>query len=496
MIILKSHIHPDFDKAYLNNNELKLDAGTTFDHLKELARKFPQQWIGWTSIERPVSDWNDLLNKATVPYMVLSKGSAPGFLRDSIDYVDDTPFINFKEDQWYPTWMMSDNIGLIHSSVLQQEIEFKSTGNWIYDLNLFTRIYQSQGLFCYSQLSRERIQISSSEVFSFISQTKKKTWIFFLLLCQIYYEKKFPILAFAKALFKRQLNYTLRLEPIQYSVPESDMEKRYDVIIPTMGRASYLKDVLLDLDQQTIKPQQVIIIEQNGDHSSSSDLGFLNNENWSFKIIHKFIHQTGACNARNIAIAHTRSPWVLLFDDDNRFDKNLIERIFNSLSITKTAVLNMAYLQKGEIESQKTFKQWPFFGSGCSIVHRDVLEQCNFDMALEHGYGEDVDFGMQIRNAGYDVTYAPQIQILHLKAPIGGFRKSHVFPWDNEDVKPKPSPQIMYYRKKNYTHKQLSGYKMVQLFKTFGVFGTKLPWKHYKKYLQAWNQSEKWASRL
>nr|WP_053234197.1 hypothetical protein [Nonlabens ulvanivorans] len=156
----------------------------------------------------------------------------------------------------------------------------------------------------------------------------------------------------------------------------------------------------------------------------------------------------------------------------------------------------MAYLQKGEIESQKTFKQWPFFGSGCSIVHRDVLEQCNFDMALEHGYGEDVDFGMQIRNAGYDVTYAPQIQILHLKAPIGGFRKSHVFPWDNEDVKPKPSPQIMYYRKKNYTHKQLSGYKMVQLFKTFGVFGTKLPWKHYKKYLQAWNQSEKWANEL
>ncbi|GAK89341.1 glycosyl transferase [Nonlabens ulvanivorans] len=264
-----------------------------------------------------------------------------------------------------------------------------------------------------------------------------------------------------------------------------------------MGRASYLKDVLLDLDQQTIKPQQVIIIEQNGDHSSSSELDYLASMNCSFKINHEFIHQTGACNARNLAAKHIIAPWALLFDDDIRIDDNFSANVFKAISKTKTKAMTFACLQKHETEPQTTFKQWPFFGSGCSIVHKDILKQCSFDMALEHGYGEDVDFGMQIRNAGYDIIYAPpQIQILHLKAPVGGFRKPHVFPWKENAIQPKPSPQIMYFRKKNYSHKQLLGYKMVQLFKTYGIFGIKLPWIHYKKYQAAWNQSEKWASKL
>jgi hypothetical protein len=71
-----------------------------------------------------------------------------------------------------------------------------------------------------------------------------------------------------------------------------------------------------------------------------------------------------------------------------------------------------------------------------------------------------------------------------------------VFPWHNDPIQPKPSPQIMYHRKKNYTAKQLLGYKMVQFFKTYGVFDTKLPWTHYKKYKQAWEQSEKWGTQL
>jgi GT2 family glycosyltransferase len=34
----------------------------------------------------------------------------------------------------------------------------------------------------------------------------------------------------------------------------------------------------------------------------------------------------------------------------------------------------------------------------------------------------DNDFGMQLRNQGHDVLYLPEPQILHLKAPMGGFR--------------------------------------------------------------------------
>ncbi len=51
-----------------------------------------------------------------------------------------------------------------------------------------------------------------------------------------------------------------------------------------------------------------------------------------------------------------------------------------------------------------------------------LLEQIKFDIAFEHGFGEDGDFGMQIRNLGEDIGYISECNILHLKAPVGGFR--------------------------------------------------------------------------
>lgn len=115
-----------------------------------------------------------------------------------------------------------------------------------------------------------------------------------------------------------------------------------------------------------------------------------------------------------------------MFDDDVRIQENFSIQVEDFLNRSNAKCVTFACLQYREVENMQAFKQWESFGSGCSIVHRDVLEKCSFDMALEHGYGEDVDYGMQVRNAGFDVIYAPQIQILHLKAPVGGFRKPYV----------------------------------------------------------------------
>ena len=75
-----------------------------------------------------------------------------------------------------------------------------------------------------------------------------------------------------------------------------------DVIIPTIGRSNYVHNVLKDLAQQTHLPKRVIIIEQHPDPASTSDLDFIYSKSWPFAIKHQFIHQTGACNARNLAL--------------------------------------------------------------------------------------------------------------------------------------------------------------------------------------------------
>jgi glycosyltransferase involved in cell wall biosynthesis len=369
-----------------------------------------------------------------------------------------------------------------------------------YLLTSVARIGQPQGLFCYhiplEQPSTPLTPKNTRALFKFVVQHYKRSWSLLLFFFLFRYEKFVPFLAFTKSLFNQVLDVRLDISRLKRTAALSNIEPEYDVIIPTMGRAMYLKNVLKDLAKQTMPPQKVIIIEQNEDVTSTTDLIYLNDMQWPFEVVHEFIHQTGVCNARNLAINKTTAPWVLFFDDDNRFAADLLERIFNSLKQSKAKVLNMAYLQKGEVETQKNYTQLTYFGSGCSIVHRDVIKHCSFDMALEHGYGEDADYGVQIRNAGFDVIYAPLIQIVHLKAPVGGFRKAHVFPWHAQKTQPKPSPQVIYYRIKNNTDKQLRGYKLVLFFKLYNQAAIKNPIQYLSYFNRAWKKSLYWSNLL
>ncbi|WP_397303674.1 glycosyltransferase family 2 protein [Nonlabens ulvanivorans] len=464
--------------------------------IQKTARNHPDETIMISKKGVDTSIFKNQINEVVNPYTIIS--TATMSLSD-LGYVEDSPFINVSTNHKYPTWIKSDELVCIHAALVNQlSRHLSSNTSFFYWINSVAKLSRPLGILNYQLPSAQsRNELSNVLLYRFVKQHYKSRWTFLLLLCHVWYDKRFPLYAFAKAQFYKNRSLKLDVEELQQlEIISVQQAFNYDVVIPTMGRATYLKDVLSDLGSQEIQPQTVVIVEQNEDENSVSELNYLREEQWPFKIIHEFTHVTGACRARNEAINHSSAPWVLLFDDDVRVQASFSTQVEEFLNRSKAKCVTFACLQKGETETMQAFKQWESFGSGCSIVHRDVLEKCSFDMALEHGYGEDVDYGMQVRNAGFDVIYAPQIQILHLKAPVGGFRKPYVFPWNDDEIQPKPSPQIMYHRKKNYTYKQLLGYKMVQLFKTFGVFGTKLPWNHYKKYQQAWNQSEKWANKL
>ncbi|MFT6799590.1 MAG: glycosyltransferase involved in cell wall biosynthesis [Nonlabens sp.] len=418
---------------------------------------------------------------------------------EDFGYVEDGPFLNINKKVRYPTWLKGTAIVCIHAKlVTMTALSHTSERDYLYWLNSIGRLSRPLGVLNYQiPTAIQNEEFKEKDLYKFVKQHYKTSWVFILFLCHLWYEKRFPIGSFVKAFFYKRKVLNLKAEDLQCVVKYKDSEEfKYDVIIPTMGRASYLKDVLLDLASQTILPQKIIIIEQNEEKNTSTQLDYLTTQSWPFNIAHDFVHQTGACNARNKAISQTSANWVLFFDDDNRFDNDIMERVSIAIKSTDSKVLNLAYLQKGEVEIGTSFKQWESFGSGCSIVHREIVERCKFDMALEHGYGEDVDYGMQIRQAGYDVIYAPQIQLLHLKAPVGGFRKPHLFPWQEEEVQPKPSPQIMYHRKKNYTAKQLLGYKVTLFIKFYKDYSIKNPISYYTYFKKAWNKSLYWSQKL
>ena len=420
-------------------------------------------------------------------------------LNSDFGYVEDKPFIPTNNRVVYPTWKKGTTALLIHASLINQVAnQIKPSDNYLYWINSLGKLTMPLGVLNYQiPIFNDVAPFSNELLYRFVKQHYKRRWTLHLLLCHLYYDKKLPLYAFAKAQFYKNRSISLDMESLQEVDSCKDYAPlKYDVIIPTIGREEYLKDVLEDLNKQRNPPSQVIIIEQNPSEDKESKLYYINDEKWNFTIIHKLLDTAGACRARNIAVSLATAPWLLFFDDDVRVESTFIDEVTSFINRTKATCITFACLQKGEKETMKAYKQWESFGSGCSIVHRDIYSKCSFDMAFENGYGEDVDYGMQVRNIGKDVIYAPSIQILHLKAPTGGFRSPHKFPWSTEALTPKPSPQIMYLRKKNYSLEQVRGYKWVLFFKFYRQNEIKNPIKYFKYFKAAWKSSEQWAKKI
>lgn len=418
---------------------------------------------------------------------------------DDIGYIDDKPFININSSVVYPTWIKGTQIVYLHASLLLElEHKISKNQNFLYWINSIGKLTQPLGILNYQlPLFSKSERLTTSELYRFTAQHYKKRWTFLLLLNHFIYEKRVPLLSFLRSLFYKQIKLKIDVAALQSTSKRSNNKVlNYDVVIPTMGRKKYLYDVLKDLNAQQIVPDKVIIIEQNADKNSNSELNFKNNNIWKFEVIHHFTNITGACRARNQAVALSKAEWVLFFDDDVRVKPQFISGANEFINSTNTKSVTFSCLQKGEVERQKNYRQWDTFGSGCSMVHRSIVDQCSFDLALEHGYGEDADYGMQIRNLGYDVLYCPDNYMLHLKAPVGGFRNTFSFPWDEENIRPKPSPQIMYNRVQNTTDKQLKGYRLILLLKFYKQYSIKNPIQYLKYFNEAWRSSQVWAQRL
>jgi glycosyltransferase involved in cell wall biosynthesis len=476
--------------------------------LMQIAMQFPDKKIAWChqDFEKFVN-WNEFPvvlhhNKVMVSFCP----SIEDYLGREIGYVEESPFINVNKCVTYPTWKMSSGIGGMHASVLLQfKGKIKERRNFDYFLNSIAKLGMPLGLLCYSEpkLVINFIEYSQPKatiftLFQFVYQHYKTRWLFLLLLNLTIYEKRLPIFAFLKALFYgKRNNCAISFDGIVVQSSKEVVHKAtVDVIIPTIGRKSYLYDVLKDLAVQTHLPKQVIIVEQNPMEGSESELHYLKNEKWPFKINHTFTHQAGACNARNLALSKVDSEWFFLNDDDNRFEANLIKKTIENIKKYGEKCITTSYIQPHEKSQHFSVHQTGMFGSGNSFVKTELLRKVSFDKALEFGYGEDTDFGLQLRKIGVDVIYFPDLNIVHLKAPMGGFRTQPVQQWDKDAIPPKPTPTIMYVKQKHYTKEQILGYKTVLFFKFYKRQNRRNPFVYLRKMKRQWDKSVFWANQL
>ena len=486
--------------------ELSLKAATISDAFWELAGLYPEELIIWMEAGQESNFNNDSVSKIFHHDLIMASFAAETrFLDDRIGYVDELPFVNVKRNVQYPTWLMSADLGGIKGKVLLKfRYHFQHITNFEYLLNAIAKIGQQNGLFCYSAPGlvykfSNKIQYTASnkQLFQFVAQFYKKPRLAVLGWCFKKYEKESYIYSLITGSLKKSFfQHKVDLSDIDIkSSKTQDLDETIDVVIPTIGRPEHLLNVLEDLKQQTLLPKNVIIVEQKVDAKEKSDFSF-NSEDWPFRIIHVFTHKTGACKSRNLALSMVTSNWVFLCDDDNRFGDMTISNAINEIKRIGADVINSAYIQKNEIPFYSNLKQWGTFGSGNAFLKSDVAKKIKFDLNFEFGYGEDIDFGCQLRNSGTDIIYHPTIEILHLKAPMGGFRQQMKNDWEQGDLQPKPSPTFMSYLKKNYNDFQILGYKTVLWLKFYKKQKVRNPYVYISEMKKRWNLSENIVSKI
>ncbi|NHM01135.1 glycosyltransferase family 2 protein [Flavobacterium difficile] len=491
-------------KVTQNYLEISFEKMEVVNALFLLAKKHKKEHIVWCHIDfEPDLNYNFIAALSLSNPTILSYNPyLNNYLNSKLGYIDQNSILKVNKKVRFQTWQMHESVGIISSDLLLKiEKHDTDTTNFNYFLNAIANRTFMNGVLCYSEpqlLNNLALNTSASstdkELFKFVKQHYNLKWFFLLFFSVFLFERKILLLPFLQALFYKRkpiIKEDFISEVFEKNVTISNCS--IDVVIPTIGRASYLKDFLVDLKQQEVLPNSVIIVEQNPNVTAESELSYLSNETWPFKIIHQFISQTGACHARNLALQEISSEWVFFSDDDIRIAPDFLKKAVQKIKCLEANAVLFSCLLKNQKATFLLPHQTAVFGSGCTMVKAEFASKINFDTKYEFCFGEDTDYGMKLKHLGTDVIYLPQPEILHIKAPIGGFRTPPKYLWSEAVIQPKPSPTILLNLLRYATPEQQKGYKMVYFMKSLNW---KQPIQSIKENQAHWKSSLFWANKL
>ena len=230
-------------------------------------------------------------------------------------------------------------------------------------------------------------------------------------------------------------------------------QPKVSVIIPTLNRYQYLKDVLLDLEKQDYKNFEVIVIDQSEP--------FKENFYKSFKLDIKveFQKEKALWLARNKAIKKSEGNYLLLFDDDSRVDVDWITNHIKCLDFFNADISSGVSISLVGAEIPKHysfFKISDQLDTGNVLIKKDVFKTIGlFDRQFEKQRMGDGEFGLRAYLNSFKNISNPHAKRLHLKVNSGGLRE--MGSWDAFRTKkwlsPRPIPSVLYLFRKYFGNK-------------------------------------------
>lgn len=294
-----------------------------------------------------------------------------------------------------------------------------------------------------------------ADEYRFLRKNFHSAWVYYVLLLRLFtLNNPFKeILGFLKSSKVQRVDYSEHiLNDTTYETFESSLiasKPFISVIIPTLNRYEYLKDVLHDLEDQSYTNFEVIIVDQTDNFRPEFY------EGWHLDL--KFWHQSEKAlwRARNEAIRTAKGDYILMSEDDIRFNTVFIENHIKAIDYFKCQVsCGVFFPMKSKIPKENSyFKFSEQFATGNSMFDKNIIKVVgSFDLQFEKQRGGDGEYGLRCYLAGFKLISNPKAFCFDVKAPSGGLRQ--MGSWDSWRPKkilgPRPVPSVLYLARKYF----------------------------------------------
>jgi glycosyltransferase involved in cell wall biosynthesis len=310
------------------------------------------------------------------------------------------------------------------------------------------------------QLDYSQTKITVKENYILLARFVKKQWLFIVCFFRLM-ELKNPILeimglwnalSIQKVKDKPLKDFLKEQQEQNWNTFDSLLIKKnplVSVIIPTLNRYKYLKDVFRDLEKQTYKNFEVIVVDQ----TDAFDAKVYNG--WTLNLRFWKQDEKALWLARNSAIQAAKGEFILFSEDDVRFDADFIQNHLKCIDYFNSDVSNGVFFPEHQTipESRNYFKFSEQFATGNAIIKKSVFMQLGlFDRQFEGQRMGDGEFGLRLYLTGYKCISNPKAFCIDIKAPEGGLRQ--MGSWDAWRPKgltaPRPVPSVLYLSRKYF----------------------------------------------
>lgn len=216
------------------------------------------------------------------------------------------------------------------------------------------------------------------------------------------------------------------------------------VIIPNYNGIAYLEGVLASLEQQTMDNFEVIVVDNGSTDGSSAFIA----ANFSWVRIIELPDNFGFSKAVNVGIEASRTPYVLLLNNDTEVEKNFVEEMLAAIRRHKNAFSCQAkmiqYHDRDKLDDAGNYycslgwgfargkgkdisaydKEEKIFAAcaGAAIYRKKLMNKTGLFDEEHFAYMEDVDIGYRARIYGYENWYAPRAVVYHVGSGTSGSR--------------------------------------------------------------------------